>query len=679
MSKKLLASLIALTMVSAFACGDDDKKDDKGGSCTLGEIQCTDGQTAIKVCDKKGNWLDTTCAEYKADVPNGVCQSNNCVTKTDNPTPLPGDCTEGTYACSGQFLQQCVKKTWQTAKTCTDTQVCDETLKDCKDKTDPQPQPQPGSECTATSTAQCDKACKADKSEGYYWYNDKLNVVTCANNDCYINSSNRVACESDDAPTGTACTAESTSKCDDACSADKLTRWYWNGTKVVEKKCKEATCVPEDKDSCVAEGEGGEKDPTVGQACDDSYKATCINDGANALVCNKGKVAQWTCADNQCTPNGSTADCPKTSSTTTETCTANSTAKCDKACKADKSEGYYWGNDKLNVKKCANKDCYINDSNRVACESEDAATDPSVGKACDDSYKATCINNGANALVCNKGKIAQWTCADNQCTPNGSTADCPKTSSGSGEDCTAASTSSCNKACKADKSEGYYWYNDKVNVKTCAKKDCYINDSNRVACESEDAATDPSVGKACDDNYKATCINGGANALVCNKGKIAQWTCADNQCTPNGSTADCPKESSTTPETCTGEDYTGTCADDKKTAVVCVKGEVKNYTCFNDICETRKDGTIYCPRDQAAIDNEEARKKCEDKEKLVEGGKAGDCCDTDNYKPAGCDTATNSGLRCSTGVIVEWKCTSPKVCNFDPTSTEYPGGKYSCK
>ena len=140
------------------------------------------------------------------------------------------------------------------------------------------------------------------------------------------------------------------------------------------------------------------------------------------------------------------------------------------------------------------------------------------------------------------------------------------------------------------------------------------------------------------------------------------------------------RKGNTTPTGCTDDDYVGTCADDHKTAVVCVKGEVKNYTCFNEICETRTDGTIYCPKDQAAVNNEEKRRECEAGGKTIytEGGSAGDCCDAENYKPAGCVEATNSGLRCSSGVIVEWTCTSPKVCNFDASSTEYVGGKYSC-
>ena len=184
---------------------------------------------------------------------------------------------------------------------------------------------------------------------------------------------------------------------------------------------------------------------------------------------------------------------------------------------------------------------------------------------------------------------------------------------------------------------------------------------------------------------KAICSTVDKNAYFCDKTKgtfyfdASKGTCdAENTCMvcENGF-AGC---GITCSDTCDGEDYTGTCAEDKKTAVVCVKGETKNHTCFKDICETRTDGTIYCPKDQKAIDNETARRACIEggKEILKEGGAVGDCCDTENYKPAGCVEATNSGLRCSTGVIVEWTCQTGKTCSFDPDSTEYPGGKYSC-
>ena len=194
------------------------------------------------------------------------------------------------------------------------------------------------------------------------------------------------------------------------------------------------------------------------------------------------------------------------------------------------------------------------------------------------------------------------------------------------------------------------------------------------------------VGDPCDrSTYKQSCINNGANALVCWDDVVTQWTCA-NTCQDAGYDSSkplqvkCDKGNGGNTGTCTDDDYVGTCADDHKTAVVCVKGEVKNYTCFSDICETRTDGTIYCPKDQKAVDNEAIRRECEEGGKTIytSGGSAGDCCDAENYVPDGCVEATNSGLRCSSGVIVEWTCTSPKVCHFDPESTEYVGGKYSC-
>ncbi len=554
MSKKLLASLIALTMVSAYACGGDDDKDDKGSSCTLGEISCVDGATAIKVCNNKGEWLDTTCSDYKQDVPNGVCQSNNCVTSGTTPgNPPTGECTNDTYQCTGQDLYQCVNQAWSKAKTCPDTQVCDVASKGCKDKETPGPVDQTCTNPVATGGNVgdcCDKdtyqqTCTDGNAHALVCWDNKVAQWDCADNDCKANAE-----------------------------------------KPLQVVCKKDSSQPATCDNPVTTG------GNVGDCCDKAtYQQTCTDSNAHALVCWDNKVAQWDCADNDC---------------------------------------------KANTEKPLQVVCKKGSSQPATCDNP-VTTGGKVGDCCDrTTYQQTCTDSNAHALVCWDDKVTQWDCADNDCSKN----------------------------------------TEKPLQVVCKK-----GSSEPTTCDNP-VTTGGKVGDCCDKaTYQQTCTDSNAHALVCWDNKVTQWDCANNNCSKNTEKplqVVCEK-GTTTPEACTGEDYTGTCAADKKTAVVCVKGETKNFTCFNDICETRKDGTIYCPKDQKAIDNEEARKACEDKEQIKEGGKVGDCCDTENYKPAGCDTAKNSGLRCSTGVIVEWTCTGTKKCKFDPESTEYPGGKYSCE
>lgn len=50
----------------------------------------------------------------------------------------------------------------------------------------------------------------------------------------------------------------------------------------------------------------------VGDDCDEStYQVSCINDGANALICLHGQVKRWNCANNICSITDNRVDCPK--------------------------------------------------------------------------------------------------------------------------------------------------------------------------------------------------------------------------------------------------------------------------------------------------------------------------------------------------------------------------------
>ena len=178
----------------------------------------------------------------------------------------------------------------------------------------------------------------------------------------------------------------------------------------------------------------------VGDACDaTTYEQSCINDGANALVCVNDVVTQWDCTS--CMDAGYDSSkplqvkCEKGGNSGYNPCTATSTSGCAPACDPDGTKGYYWSNnDGLNTYACySGKKCRINASNRVECF-------------------------------------------------------CPAGSSCGGESsetaCTASSTSKCNPACDPDGSKGYYWSsNDGLKTYMCYDgKTCRINASNRVEC-----------------------------------------------------------------------------------------------------------------------------------------------------------------------------------------------------
>lgn len=298
------------------------------------------------------------------------------------------------------------------------------------------------------------------------------------------------------------CTATSTSKCTGACSADKKAGYFWSNDTLKTVDCPNADCT--DTNGYVQCGE-----PTA--------------------------------------------------------CTATSTERCNVACSADKSVGYYWNGkeNKVGERKCPNKDCTI-EGTSVKCESgseptctgEKVQTGGEEGACCDAAtYQVSCINENANALICAKGAVKKWTCKDNICSvgsdnkvkcdnPNG-------TGGGSGtgdtdnlEDCTATSNAKCKVACNDDKSVGYYWNGNKSEVgkRECPNKDCIIEGTsvkcagastcdqkpvcneagNKVTyCSSSSGLTDKDCPQCYVDDDTFWC-NGDQNLPKCAKGATSK-------------------------------------------------------------------------------------------------------------------------------------------------------------
>lgn len=323
----------------------------------------------------------------------------------------------------------------------------------------------------------------------------------------------------------------------------------WSKVEVCTGSCDEATkaCVPNPGGKCTA---------TSTSQCTGS----CSADKKTGYFWSKEALKTVDCPNADCTDTNGYVQCGETPA-----CTATSTERCNVACSADKSVGYYWNGkeNKVGERKCPNKDCTI-EGTSVKCESgseptctgEKVQTGGEEGACCDAAtYQVSCINENANALICAKGAVKKWTCKDNICSvgsdnkvkcdnPNG-------TGGGSGtgdtdnlEDCTATSNAKCKVACNDDKSVGYYWNGNKSEVgkRECPNKDCIIEGTsvkcagastcdqkpvcneagNKVTyCSSSSGLTDKDCPQCYVDDDTFWC-NGDQNLPQCAKGATSK-------------------------------------------------------------------------------------------------------------------------------------------------------------
>lgn len=325
-----------------------------------------------------------------------------------------------------------------------------------------------------------------------------------------------------------------------------------------------------------------------------------------------------------------------------------------------------------------------NGGNNGGNEGGNTGTLPTVGASCDrNTFTQICTNGGANALVCWDDVVTEWSCAE-KCVDAGYDSskplqvNCKKADSGSssGETCDQTTYA---KGCTSELAGSYCGNKGTVvNVKCTADDPC-VDNGGYIACKSQQKNNTPSTGVACTPESTGQCD------VACNADKtegyywdttrdvVGTKKCPNADCTVSGTSVGCASGSTGgSSETCDVETYVNTCADDKATAKVCVKGTVKNWTCYNNICEVDDENQVNCPKDASDAAD------CTG-DTVTEGGVENQCCNPDEYKPAGCDTATNSGLRCSSkGKVTKWTC-STGTCKYDATSTEYPGGKYTCE
>ena len=266
-----------------------------------------------------------------------------------------------------------------------------------------------------------------------------------------------------------------------------------------------------------------------------------------------------------------------------------------------------------------------------------------VGTACDRlTYKQTCINNGANALVCWDDVVTKWDCSGGcldagydpakplqvNCWRSSPCCGDPSNTLPNPKGDLTVSGASCDPgtyygACSDDFTKRYYCGKDNTVVENSCNNGCdpasLGNNSSKCksgggsTCTGEKVTTGGTAGESCCDTatYQVSCINSNANALICSGGTVKQWDCKDSQCSVADNRVTCPNPN----------------------------GSGSSAECTGETVST--------------------------------GGVVGQCCDAENYNPAGCNPSSNSGLRCSNGIIKEWTCKENQTCSYDSAKKWY--------
>ncbi len=173
-------------------------------------------------------------------------------------------------------------------------------------------------DCVEGGTSYCKRNCSSDKSKGYYYSSGQVQVVTCPNKDCIIDSNNHVVCENGEsggdtpvcALTDAVCEAEGkildnqkcecvgdcvkggTSYCKKNCSADKSEGYYYSGGEVKVQSCPNKDChiSSDNKVECGQVNTNpnpGNDDRTAGAPCNpDTYYGACSDDLTKRYYCH---------------------------------------------------------------------------------------------------------------------------------------------------------------------------------------------------------------------------------------------------------------------------------------------------------------------------------------------------------------------------------------------------------
>ena len=304
----------------------------------------------------------------------------------------------------------------------------------------------------------------------------------------------------------------------------------WSKVEVCKDSCDEAKkeCVP-------VEPPSGKCTATSTSQC----TGTCSTDKKAGWFWSKDTLKTVDCPNADCTDTNGYVQCGEPIA-----CTATSTERCNVACSADKSVGYYWNGkeNKVGERKCPNQDCTIEGTSVKCgdgdpkCTGEKVPTGGEEGACCDAAtYQVSCINDNANALICAKGAVKKWTCKDNICSvgsdnkvkcdnPNGTGG-----GTGTGEACDKATTNPvCNEA--GDKVT-YCSSSNELKEKDCPQ--CYVN-GGVFWCNGDQNLTNCVKGGT--SKCKGNCVSD-TLGYIWNKDEnmVKEYTCtAPKKCTDNG-------------------------------------------------------------------------------------------------------------------------------------------------
>ena len=170
-----------------------------------------------------------------------------------------------------------------------------------------------------------------------------------------------------------------------------------------------------------------------------------------------------------------------------------------------------------------------------SCENGVCKSEPVAGAPCDrNTYEGGCSADGKTRFYCGSDyTLVYKSCTGSSfCVINGNNSSSCKTDVVT--DCAPGGTEYCNKVCKYDRSEGYYYSNGTVHTIQCSNYDCTTK-NNRVECEGNILPYD--IPTSCEYHVSpGICSAYDGKPYICGKENIYYKKSCDKYC------YECPKD-----------------------------------------------------------------------------------------------------------------------------------------
>jgi hypothetical protein len=723
MDKKLLATMIAISMCSVMACNDDDDNSNDNSCTTPMTMECVD-QNTRRICGSNKQWLNAPCTS------NTVCSGGQCVpsgsTQTGcvagqkqcvgniaqvcnaqgqwssqactGTTPTCKDgaciagqataCTDGQKQCAGTTVQTCVAGAWQNTTACSGaTPFCQNG--DCV----AQSTPVEGA-CPTTKGAACDSSCmpvcSADNGHAYLCGNQGTVMEwNCAGNVCSVSASRDINCPKSQVVPDEDCDPATYIK---SCYDDNTVLYCnKNSNKVASSTCNQCMintetnyyCCNGDNEKC-----GGTPAPctegatqcagTSVQTCTGGTWTVTITCSGDTPVCSNGACI----AQGQVDPNA----CPQTPGAACESCNA--------VCSADNGHAYLCSKGTIAEWTCAGNICSVNDNNKITCPKSETTT-TETDEACDNTYIKNC-NAADSVKYCGKnGKVVIAECKQclvnsetNYYCCNGNNDKCQ----GESQTCTEGETR-CS-GTNVEKCTNNIW----IPVEACTGDKPVCNNGACVPGGQVDPnACSTEVGADCEKSCHSVCSADNSHAYLCIGNKIKEWTCENNICSvDDNNSVTCKKpqgtqcDSATFQKSCSNANTVQYCSNGEiveKTCNQCMINTATNYYCCdgkNDKCQSTQactEGAKQCSGNTIQVCSNgvwtnsmvcgESTPVCSNGQCVPQGTvvncptTAGATCDNCH---AVCSNDGAHAYVCISGKISEWTCAN-NVCSVDDKNT----------